>query len=95
MELRRELRIVYVVLKGPPTDGGAAGISLNEELPVPLGEIQKTLTGNDVDYFLLHREKRIPALFRNANGTFGAFVKGVSEVNSQSFYVKGEILQKF
>ena len=95
MELRRELRIVYVVLKSPPTDSGAAGISFDEELLVLLGEIQKAFTGNDVDYFLLHREKRIPALFRNDNGTHGALVEGVSEVDSQSFYVKGEVLQKF
>ena len=95
MELRRELRIVYVVLKSPPTDSGTAGISFDEELLVPLGEIQKALTGNDVDYSLLHREESIPALFRNDNGTLGALVEGVSEADSQSSYVKGKILQKF
>jgi len=92
VKLGREFRIIYVILKGPPTDSGAAGISFNKEFPVPFWEIEKALTRYDIDYLLFHCEESISALFGYDYGTPGVLVKGVSEVNSQSFYVKGEIL---
>jgi len=95
VKLRREFRIVYVILKGPSTDCGTAGIGFNEEFPIPLWKIEETLTRYDIDYLLFHREESISALFGDDYGTLGVLVEGVSEVSSQSFYIKGEILQKF
>ena len=79
VKLRREFRIIYVILKSPSTDGGTAGISFNKELPVLFWKIENALTRHDIDYLLFHREESISALFGDDYGTLGVLVEGVSE----------------